>query len=351
LKNARGFVWTLPATAAVMVCLGGLALAAAPSVAAAAPSDPPVLEVERDPDTQSCPDRSALQAGIAERLGRDPFARAGDVPAQGARRVRVSYTKQGASFGATLDQIDTNGQRTGRRVLSRPGATCAALGQSVVLTLSLLFEDLAPVPTLDAGAPPPTLDAGAPPSEGTLPPSSPTAPLAPVPAFDPSARARFDVGLDLGATVGTAPAPALLGGVALGLGYRRLRLELGGRGQLPASDDGPIAARAQLLSGRLSACYGWEVLSPCATLAIGAMRAEGIGAGVANTRAETEPYVATGVGLMSRITLWPRMLFVRLSGEVLFALVRARFEVGPVTAWQVPLAGVSLTAGLGVWLP
>ena len=163
-------------------------------------------------------------------------------------------------------------------------------------------------------------------------------------------RARLDLSVSAGTALGLAPSPAVAGELVAALEVARLRVEGGARAILPASSDRAVAVRAQAVVGRLAPCYGWRVLSACGVLAIGSVSGEATGAGTAASRSEGQLYAGAGAGLVSRAFVLEDVVFLRASAELLFALARAGFDVGPERAWTVPRAAGGGPRGGGVGL-
>lgn len=300
------------------------------------------LESSASPSARACAGDEVLRAKVAERLGRDPFA----ASSEASGRLQVAFARDRANaWTAEIALFDASGKRIGARSLSQAGATCEPLIGSVVFTIAVLLEDLAPPePAATPPAPPPP-----PPPAPPAPEAPPDAPPPPPP---PASRStRFDVSLGGAATLGGAPAASGGGELALGLDLARLRVELSGRMYLPASSDGDVGVRTRLVHGRLAPCYGWAVLAGCVVAAVGSVSGEAVGEGVASSRLAGQLYAAGGVGLLSRVFVLDDLLFVRASIDLLFAATRAGFDVGERRVWTVPQASAAGALALGVRLP
>lgn len=294
-------------------------------------------------DARTCADAEVIRAKVAERLGRDPFTTGAD--ARGVLRVSFARDKARA-WTADLALTDTTGQRIGARALSHAGATCEPLVGSVVFTIAVLLEDLAPPPEPAR----PAVPAPGPPLVESPPPvTTSEAPATPPP---PATRnTRFDASIGAVGALGGAPAPSAGGEVLLGVDMARLRVELSGRMYLPASSDGDVAVQTRLVHGRLAPCYGWVVLAGCVVAAAGSISGEAIGAGVVSSRLAGQLYAATGVGLLSRVFVVDDLLFVRAAIDVLLAVTQPGFDVGDRRVWTVPFVSAASTIGIGVRLP
>ena len=299
------------------------------------------LASESSAEARTCADVEVLRAKVAERVGRDPFTSGRD--ARGTLRVTFARDKTRA-WTAEIALTDTTGKRVGARSLTHAGATCEPLVGSVVFTIAVLLEDLAPppepAPVVVRPEVPPVLPAAPPPDEA--PASSPP----------PATRStRFDASIGAVGALGGAPAASGGGEVLVGVDVTRFRVELSGRMYLPASSEGDVAIRTRLVHGRLAPCYGWVVLSGCVVAAVGSVSAEAVGDGVTSSRLAGQLYAATGVGVLSRLFVVDDLLYVRASVDLLLSVTRAGFDVGDQRVWTVPAFSAASTVALGVRLP
>lgn len=297
------------------------------------------LVAESSVDARTCADAEVLRAKVAERVGRDPFTTKG---ARGTLRVAFARDKARA-WTAEIALTDASGARIGARALSHTGATCEPLVGSVVFTIAVLLEDLAPPPE-----PPPPVATPAPPPSPLPSPEPPPPSTPPEPA---TRAARFDASLGAVGALGGAPAPSGGGEVLLGVDVNRFRVELSGRMYLPASSDDAVAVRTRLVHGRVAPCYGWDVLSGCVVAAVGSVSGEAVGDGVASSRLDGQLYAATGVSALSRVFVIDDVLFVRASADLLLSITRAGFDVGDRRVWTVPAVSAVGALALGVRVP
>jgi hypothetical protein len=318
-------------------------------VANAAPSsggETLALESTSSSDAEGCPDRDVLRARVAERLGRDPFT-AGE---EARGKLRVAFARSDKRhWTAAIELLDAENKRVGGRSIAHEGATCEPLVGSVVLTIAVLLEDLAPVP-------PPSAPAPAPPPTAPAPPPTPTAEVVLTPDAAPARppppkTARFDVAAGVAGALGGAPSPSAGAELALGLDVGRWTFELGGRGYLPASSEGSVAVRARVVHARFAPCWGAFILSGCFVADVGSVSAEAVGPRVTDSRLEAQLYAAGGLGLLSRVFVVDDLLFVRASIDLLFAATRAGFDVGSARVWTVPVVSAAGALALGVRLP
>jgi hypothetical protein len=301
------------------------------------------LEVARTDSAVGCPDETALRAKIASKLGYDPFG------ASGARRVRATFDRRGASFEATVE-IELGGARR-VRTLTSPASDCRELAEATALTIALATDPtLGTEPTTDASPPAtasetalastPTTAASAPPATTSAPSEPPIVPDVRARATAPAREARPGVDgpyLGLSMTTAVASGPTLPLGVGLEFGILARRIgfgiELQGR-------HGTMAAPT---AGRVAVTWGYAAFVPCA-------RFEGwytcvvLGVGVERVRGEVElPRTATAAYITPGVRFGGELAAGR--GVSLFAqveldasLVRARvvvdgqnvFDPGPV---------------------
>ncbi len=321
---------------AIFLAIVGLVLAWS-SVAAA--DDRQRLRVEASAEARSCGTADVVRAKIAERLGRDPFR---DDDAE-ASELRIAFGRSRRTWTADIALADAKGERIGGRSLSNDGTSCEGLVASVVFTVAVLLEDLAPRPS----EPPPPPAAPIAPE----PTPAPAEPERPRPAPPPVRTLRLDGALAGAAGAGLAPASIVGVEAIVGLDAARARLELSGRAWLPASTDDAVAVRTRLVYGRLAPCYGWLVASACAVVAVGSVSGEAIGDAVTGSKSEARLYAATGPALLSRFFFVEDVAFVRASVDLLFSLARAGFDVGERRVWTVPAVAVTGALGVGVRLP
>ncbi len=294
------------------------------------------FEVTAKGDARSCGDTEILRAKVAERLGRDPFTAEAS-----SGRLRVSFAREKQSWTAEIALLDDAGRQTGARTLTREGATCEPLVASVVFTVAVLLEELAPRPPPQRPPPSPR------PPDEPWPAPAPDAPPPP----PPPPSTHFDGALGATLAVGGAPAPSVGGEIAVGLDVTRFRVELGARLYLPASSEGDVAVRTRLVYGRIAPCYGWEVLSACFVAAVGSVSGEATGDRIASSHLDGQLFAAGGVGALSRLFVVRDRVFVRASVDLLFAATRVGFDVGDQRVWTLPLASAAGVVGIGARLP
>ena len=299
-----------------------------------------LFEVEFVGDTRSCGDADVLRAKIAERLGRDPFA-----GKDGRGRLHVRFAREKRAWTGEVVLLDQTEKRLGARTLTHQGNSCDPLVASVVFTIAVLLEDLAPRPEPPPAKPDPS---------GPLPSAPPDPPKeAPESPGPPPTPRETWVDAALGATgaFGAAPAPIVGGEATLGLDVARARVELSGRMFFPASSDGDVGVRTRVVYGRLAPCYGLIVVAACFVGVVGSVSGEAIGERAVASRVESQLYAAGGIGALSRFFVIKELLFVRAAVDLLFAVSRAGFDVGDQRVWTVPAVSVATMIGFGARLP
>ena len=289
-----------------------------------------------------CPDRGDLIAAVERRLGR----------ALGAEEVRLdARVDREAARGYTLRLSLAAGERGETREVHDPSCTAltdaAALRVVAVLAAASLVPPV-PVNEVTSSEPAHAPGTSSPSSLSSLPSlsSSPTipavapavpsvapvvirAPEEPVPrdSFDrPGGVLRLHGGGELGAVPGVTGAV----GLALGLLWPRLRLELQGTVLAPRTESRPPGAvQVGLFAGAVHGCgrlgRGALEVPLCVGLELGAMRGEAsrLPAGRAAAALWLAAVLAPGVAwhVRERISVWASL-------QLVLAPVRPTFEQG-----------------------
>lgn len=243
------------------------------------------LDYDRQEGAAPCPDASAIQVGVAARLGYDPF----EGSAAEVLHVTVRQTQHGLE--ARIELADAEGRvRAERRLLSRQG-DCKELAASVELAIAIAI-DPSGTSVNSAGAGEPRVEPVSPPTataaEVAPPAAAPTeAPAAPavvegsaVPT--PGVAIAGETGADLVMATGAAPSPSF--GLLVRAGLRRAFLSLGleARGDLPSSrslSDGAASASvsAALVTVSLVPCLRSTYLGFCGVASAGLFHASSAG--------------------------------------------------------------------------
>ena len=294
------------------------------------------LEYERLEGAAACPEDAVIRAGVAARLGYEPFR-------EGAPdRLRTTLRTAGYGLEARIELVDGRGNLKAARRLTSRNRDCSELAASVELAIAIAIDPM--------GGPRPRDDAPAPAiaDEPEPPPSRPAAspePYVPGPAESPARPPlswRAQAGL-LGGW-GSAPAPSLgftVGGAVESEGWS---LGIEGRADLPSS----MALRAGEASAGLAVaslvpCLRFGMASACG-LATGGVR-QVAGDGLDNARHATVPYFAFGGRAAFALPISKRVALV-LHGDVTAPVTKTRLTVDGEVVWTSPAIAVAL--GLGV---
>jgi hypothetical protein len=292
------------------------------------------LDYAMPKDLAGCPDRDAFVSEVATRLGYDPFA-GEDAP---PKTLIVRYKKDGARAVADLRL-----EATKKNITSETGA-CSELGSAAAFAAAIMLDPRAMFPkpaakTTPSGEP---LDSHSP---GTWPwyepPPLPEQPKPkPEPPTDPL---RVHAGLSLLGCVGCAPSVNAGGSVFFGLAKGRFGIDVGARGDLPAS--------AQASSGReVSSALVVGELFPHARF--GPLRPGILGdVGALFGDSEGQRQVSTWAAAGARVGLElpsNSMFFVRANVDGLFVLSRVSLRVDGRELWSTPVLVAAFGLGAGL---
>jgi hypothetical protein len=322
--------------AAVLVC------AAPPAAAAPAPIK---LSYRRERGAARCPGEAELRAGVARRLGRDPFSD------DATRALEVRVAGAPPRLVATIELAQ--GARRSRRTLRSTAGDCAELASAVELAVSLAIDPLAA--SREPGADPAVeilaVDEPAPPASRPLPERLDGAIAVTDEPLPPRRRGRgpWHVGVGSFLTVGSDP------DLVIGV-----RLELGARAgpwaftiepwmTLPSATSAPgghvsLATAAASLTGCRAAGPIWL----CAHAAGGVLQAIGEGVGFERRARVRTPFGAAGGRVLFTAGVYPG-ISVRATVDLLVPVLRtelhAESSTGKIPAWSSPWLLPSL--GLG----
>jgi hypothetical protein len=297
---------------------------------------------------EACIDAAALREAVTMRLGYDPFR--ADAPA--TVEARVAATAKGLRADVRL--FDAAGALVGERELSSPGTDCAALGNALTLTISILVDPRSLTRTPSAAPSPPSPPPPAEAKPGTTFDAadvhdSPFEHAPPPPP--PREPTRLRAGLAGVASTGSAPALSVGVAVLVGLERRPWALDLEGRADLPASSmesDGSGVGSSLLLAG-LVPCYVTGPLRLCVPAFLGSLRGEGLG--VATPDRAQSFYAAAG----ARVAVEPELgsgFLLRAYAEGTAPLVHTTLRaVGHQAVWTTPAISLSLGLGVGKRFP
>ncbi|MEM9456447.1 MAG: hypothetical protein AAGF11_19860 [Myxococcota bacterium] len=335
-----------------------------------------------------CPTAQAVQQRLTDALvdsAADPRG----------MRARATVTEDDAGRFALVLELERDDGPAGRRTMQ--ASDCNELAKAAVLIVALAVDpevDLAQEPPPEPAEPAepakdngdeaspmpepppaptePRIDETTPKTEpdgpngedSTTSPSPPTEPepTASAPALPRSRAPALHIGLDATAGVGLSVLPAPTAVVALGaaLWGNAWRAELGASYWTPV-DSIPTG---DTIGGRLQQwtidARGCGLLQPgplelplCAGVDVGAVHGRGLGVVAPRQVSSLRLALAAGAGLLWSPTQLRGRLALRLNGDVLVALARARFRATPTApglVYYTPPVGGRVSAGLEVRL-
>lgn len=290
-----------------------------------------LLEHERRPGAEACPDRDTLIRLVTTQLGADPF-----VSRERARRqLRVTLRPSTRGLEAQLELSTLTGAALGQRTLSSTGTDCRELTDALVLAISVALDPAAAAIVKPA----------APPVVTPAPPASPPTVLV-APTIEPARRWL----LALGGLVSWGEAPSVLPGLVVEARFRWTWLSVGGGVEVGF----PMRARFELgqvttsrFTGSVIPCAHWRWVSGCVRVAAGALTLGGERLDDAVT--STLFYATTGLRLALDVPLGERLV-LRASAETGTPLTRYTASVGGVQVWTAPWVYVHGGVGVGLRL-
>ena len=329
-----------------------IALAITGSASAQAPRQVR-FEYERQDGAAACPDVVAIQAGVAARLGYEPFdERAGEL-------LRATIHQSGHGLEARIEMTDANGGLKAERKLVSHQRDCAELASAVELAVSIAIDPfrMAPSPPgPSAREQAPGSAAAKVASHGAEPTQAQPAARAVRSASEPSPASEpwgpFSGRAEVGVIGSIASEPSSSLGVVVGVGLRGGDLSLGieGRADLPASAPLRVGeASASLLVASLVPCVHFRKLAACALATAGALRAAG-GGGLLAPRQVTVPYVALGARLAVAIPVTTR-LSLAVHGDLATPLTKTELDVDGSAVWSTPALAFALGLGVAASFP
>jgi hypothetical protein len=335
-----------------MAALGVAILTAGSATAVAAPVSSARLSYTRSASASDCPEADVIRAGVAARLGYEPF----DDRAERVVSATVNRTER--TLEALIQIAGADGKPVAERKLASRQSDCVELASALELAISIAIDPLAgsrrrpPAPA----PPPPT----PPPPPAPPPPAAPPPQVivvrepAPLPALPPAPAARAPIGFQirlggLGA-VGSSPAPTLGGTVQASVRRGSVSLGLEGRGDLASTTElyfnGVRVGDMQtsLLMGSLVPCAFRSVFEGCALLSAGAIRAAARDLDM--PKHVSAPFLAVGARVGLQLPLGST-LSVGIHADLLAPLNELILRVSDKPVWtSPPIAGAfGLTIG------
>lgn len=296
------------------------------------------LQYLRADGASVCPDGQAVAAGVAGRLGYDPF------DAAAAGQVRVTVSRRDRTLEARIEMLDPAGRPKAERLLTSQRSDCAELAATMELAIAIAidpFQGAGPLPTSPAPSPPPAV----PPASAQLRAAARAEPA----VAKPSPKVTRELALAAVAGIGAGPAHNL--GAALRFSARRNDLSLGieGRADLPGSQSLAVGdVSTSLLVASLVPCAHLGMAAACGLVTGGAMRSAAHG--LVDARQTTDPYLALGIRVAARLPVSSN-LSLTAQADLAAPLLQTELLVGGQELWTTPPVSFLLGLGLAVALP
>ncbi len=322
------------------------------TTALAAPPRSARFKYSRGLGASDCPDIDVVSAGVAARLGYDPFDdRAG-------LDVSATVNRSGSTLEARIEITSADGKSMAERKLVSRRSDCLELAAAMELAISIAIDPLGgsrPRPTPPA---PPVSPALAP-----LPPSPPppqaivvrqAAPPAPPPPMPAPVPMVFQVRLGGLGAVGSAPGAAVGGSVQASVRRGSFSLGLEARGDLAATTmlhfNGAQIGEfdTSLLMGSLVPCASRGMFEGCALLSAGVIRASA--RDLQMPQQVSAPYLAVGARVGLEIPLGS-ILSAGIHTDVLAPTTETVLRVSGQAVWTSPSISGALGLTMGARFP
>jgi len=325
------------------------AVLAVPAVAATARTAK--LTYSRGASASDCPDIDVIRAGVAARLGYEPFDDRAEVA------VSASVSRSGHALEARIQIAGADGKSAAERKLVSRQSDCLELASAMELAISIAIDPLAgnrlrPSQPVASPAPAPAAPSAPPPPPEVIvvreaaPPAA-AAPIRPAPA----APVVFQVRLGGLGTVGSAPAASVGGSVQASARRGWLSIGLEGRGDRASTttldfNGAPVGEmQTSLLLGALVPCAFRGVLEGCALVAAGAIRASARGLDM--PQQVSAPFVAVGARVGVELPLGS-ILSAGVHADLLAPVTELVLRVSGQPVWTSPAISGSLGLTIGV---
>jgi hypothetical protein len=288
---------------------------------------------------EGCPAASAVEVEIDNLLGGPAAARARD-----SLRVRATV-ERGVQWFVTLETESKSA--SGHRTIE--AATCLGLANATALIVALMIDPDA-VAARSGQVP------------VVAPPMAPPAPPAVIPAPAPKKPSASSVrstsvlaGAAASGNAGVLPSPDVGASLSVGVLGPRWRVEARAAYGLRWVHSDTLATppgafgRFSFLAGTLAGCWTFTQprfeVGPCASVELGAVRGQGVGA--TQTTTQASPWFGLGAGVFTAIkaNAW---LFFPLHVDAVVPLWRPHyvFQNVPTPIFQSWFVGLRLTAGV-----
>jgi hypothetical protein len=327
------------------------------ALAVATPARTAKLTYGRGPSASDCPDDDVIRAGVAARLGYEPFNDHADL------HIFATVNRTGRTLEARIQITGPDGKAaTERKLVSRQN-DCLELVSAMELAISIAIDPLAgsrprsdpPAPPAPPPSPlpPPPLPAPPPPTVIVVREPAP-APAPPPPPSPPSAPISFQVRLGGLGTVGSAPGATVGGTVQASARRGSFSVGLEGRGDLSHTTElhfgGTRVGEMQTssLMGSLVPCAFRGMLEGCALLAGGSIRASA--RDLVNPQQVSAPFLAVGARVGLELPLGS-ILSAGVHVDVLAPITELVLRVSEEVVWTSPPISGALGLTLGARFP
>jgi len=309
-----------------------------------APPRPITLDYQRGDGAGSCPEEESLRAGVAGRLGYDPFTSTAE------RHVAASVSGAGAGLQARIALTDDARGTSAERRLTSSQTDCSELAATMALAIAMAIDPLVstrPAPAATVAEPPP-VEVKESPAVIPIVVEVERAPPAPV-VRQAGIPVRAYAAAGAVGTAGMSPGAAY--GATLELGARRAALSLGVAGWVDFTRSESLRVgkmETSAILGALVPCWHRGIFAGCALLLGGALRASGVG--LVDARQVSTSLFAAGGRLALQVpfgSLW----MVAAHADVVAPLTQTVLRVSGEAVWTSPSLAAAVGLGVGVLFP
>jgi hypothetical protein len=282
-----------------------------------------------------CPDATAIQVGVAARLGYDPFDE------KAGKDLRVTIRQAAHGLEARIEMDDLDGKLIAERRLVSRRNDCKELASSVELAISIAIDPPGRSPEARGAV-------GAPPQRETSDAAMPLLPVESTRAQGPRSRTG---NVAAGVVGGIRSAPSTSLGISLGAGLRGEVLSLGieARADLPSSMALRVGSvSTSLFTGSWVPCLHSNNLAVCALATAGVLHASGDG--LVAAKAANFFYGAVGARVALTYPVTPRWSLA-LRGDAILPLTETTLTVDGSPAWSSSTLAFALGLGAVAKIP
>jgi hypothetical protein len=309
------------------------------------------LTYSRGAGAADCPEVDVIRAGVAARLGYEPFDDGAPL------LVSATVSRNGHQLEARIEIAGADGKAPAERKLASRQSDCLELASAMELAISIAIDPLAgsrprPEPPPPPPAPPPPAPPPPPRVIVVREPAPPPTPAPPPPA--PRVPTVFQVRLGGIGTLGSAPAASVGGTVQASARHGWFSIGLEGRGDMAVTTEFDFnGARVgdmetSLVMGALVPCAFRGVLEGCALLSAGQLRASA--RDLAMAQQVTAPFLAVGARVGLEIPLGS-VLTAGAHADVLAPITETVLRVNGQPVWTSPAISGALGLTVGARFP